>query len=98
MKDAIISEKIVRIKSLIKEGIDIGENVKTKNEGNAEKLKHLLHDAENICSRCVDNKILSDLQPKNCKKEWENAAVRFKGLSLIKIKTFLASRFYQEGV
>ena len=41
MKDTL-SKKIIKIKSLVKEGIDIDENVKTTNEG-VEKLEHLLH-------------------------------------------------------
>ena len=44
MKDATLSEKIIKFKSLLKEVIDIDKNIKTTNEGDVEKLKHLLHD------------------------------------------------------
>ena len=48
LKNATLSEKVIKIKSLIKEGIDINENRKTTDEGVEEKLKHLLHDVDTL--------------------------------------------------
>ena len=41
LKDATVSEKIIKMKSLLKEGIDIDENVKTPKE-DVEKLELLI--------------------------------------------------------
>ena len=44
LKDATLSEKIIKIKNLLKDRIDIDGNVKTRNEGDVENLEHFLHD------------------------------------------------------
>lgn len=46
LKDATLPEKIIKIKSLLKEGIDIDENVKS--QMNMVKLEHILHDVDTL--------------------------------------------------
>lgn len=39
-----LTKKIIKIKSLLKGGIDINKNVKITTEDDVEKLEHLFHD------------------------------------------------------
>ena len=48
LKDDILSEKIIKIKSLLEEGIDIDENLEVTDEGDVQKLEHLLHDVDTL--------------------------------------------------
>ena len=41
LKGATLSEKIIKIESLLKKGIDIDKTVKDTNEGDVKKLEHL---------------------------------------------------------
>lgn len=58
LKDVTVSEKIIKIKSLLKEGIDIDENVKTPKE-DGEKLELLISDID-ILNCSTDTISLSD--------------------------------------
>ena len=81
LKNATLSEKVIKIKSLLKEGIDIDENGKTTDEGVEEKLEHVLHDIATL-SCTADITSLSEngrevavriegYVAKKLKKEWE---------------------------
>jgi hypothetical protein len=48
LKDVQISEKILKIQSLVKEGFDINDSVKVTNERSAEKLSHFRHAVQSI--------------------------------------------------
>ena len=58
LKDATVSEKIIKMKSLLKEGIDIDENVKTPKE-DVEKLELLISYID-ILNYLTDTISLSD--------------------------------------
>lgn len=49
-----LTKKIIKIKSLLKGGIDINKNVKITTEDDVEKLEHLFHD--NDILRCTVDK------------------------------------------
>ena len=58
LEDTTSIEKIIKVKSLLKKGIDIDENVKTTNESDAEKLDYLIHDADTLsCTADTENSI-----------------------------------------
>ena len=87
MKDATLSEKIIKFKSLLKEVIDIDKNIKTTNEGDVEKLQHLLHDIDTL-NWTADTISLSENSGevavhiagyvvKNWKKEWKCCSYYF---------------------
>ena len=59
MKDATLSKKIIKNKSLLKGEIDIDENIKTIDEGDVEKHEHLLYDVD-ILSCTADTISLSE--------------------------------------
>lgn len=46
--DTTLSEKIIKIKNLLNEPIDIDRNVNTRNEGGVENRKLFLHDFDTL--------------------------------------------------
>ena len=48
MIDTTLSEKIIKIKNLLNERIDIDRNVNTRNEGGVENRKLFLHDFDTL--------------------------------------------------
>lgn len=46
--DTNLSEKIIKIRNLLNERIDIDRNVNTRNEGGVENLKLFLHDFDTL--------------------------------------------------